>query len=127
MPRGGKREGAGRKRVKPECPTVEGNKDFSTRVLARIGKEGWENFADIRKVKSDEDFALHLLTGAGKQDLFHKLLDRKYGKAVQTLAHEGGDPKKPVEVNVTDSHGSTERLLQLLSRANSRRLGISQP
>jgi hypothetical protein len=124
--RGGSRPGAGRKKLTPESGLVEGNKDFATRVLARVGKPGWTDYTDLTKVKSDEDLALHILLGLDRKDQFNKLLDRKYGKPVQTMAHQG-DKEKPLEVNVTtDSNGATQRLLDLLSRANSRRVEVSQ-
>jgi hypothetical protein len=90
MPRGGARKGAGAKKRKPECGLADGNKDFATRVLARVGKDNWLKYVDIKQVKSDEDYALHLLVLAttsfrGSLDQFHKLLDRKYGRAVQQV------------------------------------------
>jgi hypothetical protein len=99
--RGGARTGAGRKKLKPEV--AEGDKLFATRVLARIGKPGWEHYADLKKVKNDEDFALYLLlTHHCGYDQFHKLLDRKYGKPVQRV--RVGNPegeKLKLEVDVT--------------------------
>lgn len=123
--KGGARPGAGRKKLRPESGIVEGNKDFATRVLARVGKPGWTDFADLGKVKSDEDLAIHILLGLDRKDQFNKLLDRKYGKPVQTMAHQG-DKDKPLEVNVNDSNGTTERLLALLGAANKRRLEVSK-
>ena len=84
MARGGARPGAGRKKLKAEV--AEGDKLFASRVLARIGKPGWTQFSDLRKVKNDEDYALYLLLSYGRGDYqFHKLLDRKYGKPVQRV------------------------------------------
>jgi hypothetical protein len=86
MPKGGARKGAGRKTLKPESPLADGNKDFATRVLARIGKGDWLRYADIKLVKSDEDYALHVLVmGKGATDQFNKLLDRKYGRSLQQV------------------------------------------
>ena len=109
MPRGGSRKhpadckcGAcpviGRKKVKPE--SVAGDKNFATRVLARIGKPGWKDYVDLQKVESDEDYALHLLVTTSGHDQFNKLLDRKYGKAVQTVNHVHD---KPIDVNLNVS------------------------
>ena len=83
--RGGARPGAGRKKLKAEV--AEGDKLFASRVLARIGKPGWRSFSDLKKVKSDEDYALYLLLSytSDAQAQFHKLLDRKYGKPVQRV------------------------------------------
>jgi hypothetical protein len=101
MPKGGARRGAGRKKLKPESPLVDGNRDFATRVLARVGKPGWLEYSDLKKVKSDEDYALHLVI-MGKGEHFHRLLDRKYGKAVQQirLANPEGE-KFQVEIDVS--------------------------
>ena len=122
--KGGARPGAGRKKLVPESAVVEGNKHFATRVLARVGKPGWMDYTDLSKVKSDEDLALHILCGLDRKDQFNKLLARKYGKAVQTLAHEGGNPDKPVKVDVDTSNGSTERLLALLGGAAKRAVAL---
>ena len=97
--RGGARTGAGRKKLKPEV--ADGDKDFATRVLARIGKPGWTEYADLKKVKNDEDYALHLLVTVG-YDQFHRLLNRKFGKEVQRV--RVGNPageKLKLEVDVT--------------------------
>lgn len=109
MPRGGSRKHPadckcgncpkmGRKKLKAEA--VDGDKNFATRVLARIGKPGWMEYVDIRKVQSDEDFALHLLCSTGAYDQFNKLLDRKLGKPVQTVNHVHD---KPIDLNVNVS------------------------
>lgn len=96
--RGGKR-GGGRPRLKPEV--AEGDKLFASRVLARIGKPGWKDFAALDKVKSDEDFALYLLLTVSGYDQFHKLLDRKFGKPVQRVRVGNPDGEKlKVEVDV---------------------------
>jgi hypothetical protein len=109
MPRGGSRKHPadckcgncptiGRKKLKPE--SVAGDKNFATRVLARIGKPGWKDYVDLQKVESDEDYALHLLVTTSGHDQFNKLLDRKYGKPVQTVNHVHD---KPIDVNVNIS------------------------
>jgi hypothetical protein len=109
MPRGGSRKHpadctcgncpkVGRKKLKPE--SVAGDKNFATRVLARIGKPGWKDYVDLQKVESDEDYALHLLVTTSGHDQFNKLLDRKYGKPVQTVNHVHD---KPIDVNVNIS------------------------
>ena len=103
MPRGGSRKGAGRRKLKPECNLADGNKDFATRVLARIGKPGWMDYADIKKVKNDEDYALYMLVSwKGSIDQFNKMLDRKYGRSVQQvrIANPEGEKFK-VEIDVT--------------------------
>lgn len=99
---GGARPGAGRKKLKPEV--VDGDKDFATRVLARIGKPGWRDYTDIVKVKNDEDYALYLLLTVSGYDQFHRLLNRKFGKEVQRVRvgnPEGG--KLKLEVDVTSA------------------------
>jgi hypothetical protein len=97
--KGGKRPGAGRKKIKAEC-LVEGNKDFAMRVLVRIGKPGWRDYSDITKVKSDEDLALHFIAaGYHSYDQFNKLLDRKYGKPVQQI-RVGNPEGEKFNVNV---------------------------
>ncbi len=97
--RGGARAGAGRRKLKPEA-IADGDKNFASRVLARIGKEGWRNYADITKVTSPEDYALHLLATTAGYDQFNKLLDRRYGKPVQTVNHLHD---KPIEMHHTFS------------------------
>lgn len=94
---GGPRAGAGRKKHTAEAGIADGDKNFATRVLARIGKPGWQDFIDAKKIQSDEDYALHLLAGTAGYDQFNKLLDRKFGKAVQTINHLHD---KPIEMNV---------------------------
>jgi len=89
----------GPKKRKPET-IADGDKNFATRVLARIGKPGWRDYIDIAKVESDEDFALHLLVSTAGYDQFNKLLDRKLGKAVQTVNHVHD---KPIDLNVNVS------------------------
>lgn len=88
MARGGKRPGAGRKRIHAEAAPAP-TRDFATRVLKRVGKKGWLDYVDLNNVKSDEDLALHYLAGNHGEDQFNRLLDRKYGKAVQPLQHKG--------------------------------------
>jgi hypothetical protein len=98
--KGGARPGAGRKKNTAEAETADGDKNFATRVLARIGKPGWQDFIDAKKIQSDEDYALHLLAGTAGYDQFNKLLDRKFGKPVQTVNHVHD---KPLEMNVNVS------------------------
>jgi hypothetical protein len=87
----------GPKKRKPEA-LADGDKNFATRVLARIGKPGWRDFVDITKVQDDEDYALHLLLTVSGYDQFNKLLDRKLGKPVQTVNHLHD---KPIQHEVT--------------------------
>lgn len=86
MPRGGKRDGAGRKKQTVE--TVElPDKGFATRVLNRIGTEGWDKI-DRKNAKNAEEYALALLTCGDKRieaENFNKLLDRRYGKPAQGM------------------------------------------
>lgn len=86
---GGKRTGAGRKRVHPETPAIE-DKGFATRVLDRIGQDGWRKYTSLDMVKSAEDYILYLLN-AGDMRLcsenINKLLDRKLGKPAQSVIH----------------------------------------
>ena len=111
MPRGGSRKHPadckcgncpklGRKKLKPEV-TVTGDKNFASRVLDRIGKPGWLKYVDIKEVQSDEDFALHLVASEKwYAEQFNKLLDRKFGKPVQTVNHVHD---KPIDLNVNVS------------------------
>src|SRR6266496_1099933 len=125
MPRGGSRKHPadckcgkcpkmGPKKRKPES-IADGDKNFATRVLTRIGKPGWRDYIDIAKVESDEDFALHLLVSTAGYDQFNKLLDRKLGKAVQTVNHVHD---KPIEMNVT--HSLSERFRLAIEKAEKR-------
>jgi hypothetical protein len=125
MPRGGSRKHPadckcgscptfGPKKRKPEA-VADGDKNFASRVLARIGKPGWRDFADILKVTSDEDYALHLLATTAGYDQFNKLLDRKFGKPVQTVNHLHDKPIQH-EVNFTLS----ERFRLALEKAEKR-------
>jgi hypothetical protein len=88
----------GRKKVKPEVGVI-GDKNFATGVFARVGKAGWLEYVDIKKVASIEDYALHILANGGlRGDVhFEKLLDRMLGKPVQTVNHLHD---KPIEMNV---------------------------
>ncbi len=103
MPRGGARKGAGRRKLKPESGLADGNKDFATRVLARIGEKNWLKYADIKQVRSDKDFALHVLVNWNRSiEQFNKLLDRKYGRAVQQMRVANPEAEKfEVEIDVT--------------------------
>jgi hypothetical protein len=87
--RGGRREGAGRKKNEPDVQDLAFGKGFATRVLARIkelklheikadGKPGTE-------IKSAEDYALDLLRGrdAASREFFKLLLAYQLGKPVQ--------------------------------------------
>ena len=112
--RGGARAGAGRRKLKPES-IADGDKNFATRVLARIGKEGWLGYVDILKVTSSEDYALHLLATTAGYDQFNKLLDRRYGKPVQTVNHLHD---KPLEMTVT--HTISERFRIAMEKAERR-------
>jgi hypothetical protein len=70
-----------------------------------VGVGDWLKYADIQKVESDEDFALHVLVmGKGNTDKFNKLLDRKYGRSVQQvrMANPEGQTFK-VEHDVTSA------------------------
>lgn len=93
---GGARPGAGRPKGKPEV-VEPADKDFASRVLARIGQDGWRDFSDISLVKNADDLALHYLCGKDGESQFNRLLDRKYGKSVQTVNHVHD---KPMEVNL---------------------------
>ncbi len=112
--RGGARAGAGRRKLKPEA-IADGDKNFATRVLARIGQPGWRDYADITKVTSSEDYALHLLATTAGYDQFNKLLDRRYGKPVQTVNHLHD---KPLEMTVT--HTISERFRIAMEKAEKR-------
>jgi hypothetical protein len=105
----------GRKKLKPEAVVSGGDKNFATRVLARVGKPGWRDYVDVTKVTSDEDYALHLLLTVSGYDQFNKLLDRKLGKPVQTVNHLHD---KPIEMNVT--HSLSERFRLALEKAEKR-------
>lgn len=101
MPRGGARSNAGRKRIRPEAAPIE-NKDFATRVLARIGRP--DTPKDRDKVQSAEDYALYLLYCGDRRiesENFSRLLDRKYGRPAQknedTIIF---DPNAPIRVVV---------------------------
>ena len=102
MPRGGARKGAGRRKLKPECELPDGNKGFATRVLARIGEKGWLKYAAVKQVQNDQDYALHVLINwKGSVDQFNKLLDRKYGRAVQQVRIANPEAEKfKVEIEV---------------------------
>jgi hypothetical protein len=102
-------------RTKNKIEAVVGDKNFATRVLARIGKAGWRDFVDIAKVQNDEDYALHLLLTISGYDQFNKLLDRKLGKPVQTVNHLHD---KPLEMNVT--HSLSERFRLAIEKAEKR-------
>ena len=107
MPPGGKREpGPGKKLGRPKTkPEVlgDGDKQFSSRVLARVGKKGWLDYVDIAKVQSDEDLALHYLAGNHSQDQFNKLLDRKYGRPVTRVAVGNADGER-FGIDITTAH-----------------------
>lgn len=130
MPRGGSRKHkpdcqcghcpkVGRKKLKPESDLADGNKDFATRVLARVGEKDWLEYADVRNVKNDEDYALHLMAEAslhGKfgTEQFNKLLDRKFGRSVQQIRVANPEGKKFQVEHSIDVEGLREKLLAAL-------------
>jgi len=81
MPRGGKREGSGRRKaLTAKLPAAVVDQGFATRVLERIG-EGCP-----KEIKSAEDFQLTLIYSSDIQTSsynFNRCLDRKYGKPAQ--------------------------------------------
>jgi hypothetical protein len=82
-------------------------------VLARVGKGDWLQYADIKKVKCDEDYALHMLVGwKGSTEQFNKLLDRKYGRSVQQI--RVANPKDEVFKVEIDVARLREKLLAKL-------------
>jgi hypothetical protein len=102
MAKGGARTGAGRKKLKPEL-SGDIDKLMAIRVLARVGKPGWTDYVDIRKVKSAEDFALHLLVEHPYAQ-FHRLWNRAYGKEVQRVRIGNPEGEKlKLEVDVTSA------------------------
>lgn len=121
MPRGGSRKhpadckcgncpAIGRPPVRPESAAI-GDKNFASRVLARVGKAGWLEYADVKKVQSPEDLALHILASGGlRGDVhFEKLIDRWLGRAVQTVNHVHD---KPIDLNVTVSFAEIVRKIR---------------
>jgi hypothetical protein len=108
MPRGGARPNSGPK-PKPKAPEVK-DKDFAARVLARIGKPGWR-ILNIDDVKSDEDYAIWLISGAQGGNYFERYREKRDGTPVKTLNHVHD---KPIEMNVTHS------LAEIVSKARKR-------
>src|SRR6266404_3528832 len=89
MAKGGKREGAGRKK-KPTLPFV--GKDQSTRVIEYLGKE-----YRGKKLPTEDDLWLTLICGGDPRlrfDVLKYLTDRRYGKATQPIDHGAGGPIK---------------------------------
>jgi hypothetical protein len=84
MAHGGKRSGAGRKRVKPELP--EANKAIATQVLSKIEEDKcWQ---ELLQAKDDRL----------RFDVIKYLTDKRDGKAVQSINHIHD---KPIDLNVT--------------------------
>lgn len=86
MPSGGKRPNAGRPKSKAETPEVP-DRGFATRVLERIGKDGWAKISRENATNAEE-YALALLVCGDKRiesENFNKLLDRRYGKPAQGM------------------------------------------
>lgn len=77
MPKGGRRQGAGRPRRKTEGGGI--GKGFATRVLGRI-KE-----LKLSNIGSAEDYALQILKQRDGEahSFFRYMLDRQYGKPAQ--------------------------------------------
>jgi hypothetical protein len=115
MAHGGRRAGAGRRKLKTEV--VSGNQGFATKVLERVGKDGWKDYADLAKVKSAEDLALHYIASGRGEEQFNRLIDRRYGKAVQTVNHVHD---KPVE------HVVTFRLAEAMRQGRERVLKLRE-
>jgi hypothetical protein len=115
MPRGGARPNSGPK-AKPKVPNVK-DKGFAARVLERIGRPGWQ-VTKLDDVKSAEDYAIWLLSGAQAGSMFDKLIDRRDGLPVRTVNHLHD---KPVEHLVT--HTISERMRIALEKAEKRASG----
>lgn len=107
MPRGGKREGAGRKQLKPEDSDIFAGKKFGTLTLERIGELGLK-FKDGRAIKTAMDYALHLIQGGGKtaEDMFKLCVAYQNGKPVQPTiqAAQQGEGSEPLARGNLPSH-----------------------
>jgi len=103
MARGGKRAGAGRPRKQAETLEVP-DKNFATRVLERIGMDGWMKITRD-SAKNAEEYALALLTCGDRRiesENFNKLLDRRYGKPAQPVKHSGPNDDEPMRMIIED-------------------------
>lgn len=103
MPRGGKRDGAGRRKGQTaKIPTGDIGEEFVKAVFARI-HEG-----PPKEIKTPVDYQLSLLSENDVQTRsynFNKLLDRRYGK-----------PMIRVAANVSGLEGLAERMAEARKR-----------
>lgn len=103
MPRGGKRTGAGRRRVKPELPAA--NKTIATMALGQPAKDKWLGEPEAwRSLLGCSDDRLRF-------DVMKYLTDKRDGKPVQTVNHVHD---KPIEVN------HTHTLVEVIQKARLR-------
>ncbi len=97
--RGGKREGAGRKRNAADVDDIKVGKGFATRVLARV-KELNLKTKRGKEIKSAEDYALDMLEAgdAEAKSFFKLLLAYQLGKPVQpTITADTREFASPLE------------------------------
>lgn len=116
MPRGGKRQNAGRKRKEPVPEQV--NKQLATEILTGLGK-------DLKHPKvADKECTCELCKWRGildaadarlRFDALKYLTDRRDGKAVQTVNHLHD---KPIDVNMNITLG--ERMKSAMEKAEQR-------
>ncbi len=101
MPRGGKRENAGRRKPRVDDETIQ-SPGFATTVLGRVGE------GKPVKITCAEDYALDLLYNSDYQTRsvnFNRLLDRKFGKPAQgTFQGDTRETGKPLERGNLPSH-----------------------
>lgn len=109
MPRGGKRGGAGRKKVHSELP-ASADKKIASQVFASLEDKDWEK----KHKQPDKDgkggclceicrwrsLIVESLDSRLEFDVLKYLTDRRDGKAVQTVNHLHD---KPLEMNVNVS------------------------
>jgi hypothetical protein len=102
MPRGGRRDGAGRK-PKPEVPFVPKAKAES--VLARLGQD-----YEGKKLPTEDQIWLGLIACGDLRlrfDVMKYLTDRRDGKPIQPIVGDEGRP--PVTINISALPRTRER------------------
>lgn len=121
MPRGGKRGGAGRKKVHSELP-ASADKKIATQVLDSLGTD-WKHKQPDKDGKGGcscevcrwRALVLESKDGRLEFDVLKYLTDRRDGKAVQTVNHLHD---KPIEMNMNISLG--ERMRDAMQKAEQR-------
>lgn len=112
MPRGGKRENAGRRKNEPESPASAPTKNLASKILAGLGKPNNHGDCKCEECLWKKDAEQPGADGSWARKY---LWDRRDGKPVSTVNHVHD---KPLQLDVT--HTVSQRYLAALERAEKR-------